>query len=108
MLTGGCTGNSRLPSLVEEIQEAYAEGDGPKTQDKDGKGRNQLTNGVDLDSGKDSQEQPHPFPTAIFLAHFLLNSLFQRTGDCIEKPVGEPERTAASPDQKAQLLDLPY
>jgi hypothetical protein len=108
MLTGGCTGNCRLPSLEQEIQEAGAEGNGPKTQDKNGKGRKELTNGVDLDSGKDYQEQPHPFPTAIFLAHLLLNSLFPRIGDRIERPAGKPERTVFSPDRKAQLFDLPY
>jgi hypothetical protein len=54
---------------MEEIQEANTDGDSPEAQDEKRKSRKEFANDVELESGEDGQGQPHPFPTAIFLAH---------------------------------------
>ena len=69
MLAGSQARDPSLPSLVEQVEGLDAKGDGAEAQNEERKGRKELMNGIKLKSGKGNQKQPHPFPTAIFLAH---------------------------------------
>ena len=69
MLAGSHAGDARLPSLVEQVKGHDASKDGSEAQGEERKGRKEFANGIELNSGKDNQEQPHPFATAIFIAH---------------------------------------
>src|ERR1700757_915455 len=94
MLAGNRACHSGLPGLLEEIQKAHTEGDRPETQGEKCKSRKKFANSVELESGKDTQKQPHPFATTIFRAHHLNSSLIPQ--DPLTESRGQQERAPSA------------
>src|SRR5215469_287616 len=69
MAAGDHPCHSRFPSLVKRVKSKHEDRKGSKSQNEQREDRQKFANGVELDSRESAEKQPHPFTTAVFLAH---------------------------------------
>src|SRR4029077_11832898 len=74
MLAGCQALNHDCPALVKHINGAQHEGDGPKSQNEQGKCRQKFPDEIKLHRQNDSQEPPHPLAAAVLGLHSILYS----------------------------------